>query len=284
MIKYDPREELATRDIVARSIYTEIQEGRGTDDGGVYLSVTHLPEQQVKTKLNTMVQQFKDVGVDIINEPMVVAPTAHHFMGGIKIDGNCESSVENLFAAGEATSGVHGANRLGGNALADTQVFGNIAGINSSKRAMNTQLEEFDEKEVKMEINRIKDLFSEGTFNPEDIKTQLREIMWNYVAIVRDEKGLKQAELELEKLEEKTNDMKVYSFKEFNNGLITAIEVINMIKLAKLIVKSALLRKESRGAHYRLDYPEKNDQEYLKSFVINKNSGVSTVKRGLFEE
>ncbi|MBQ6218713.1 MAG: fumarate reductase subunit A [Methanosphaera sp.] len=284
MIKYDPREELATRDIVARSIYTEIQEGRGTDDGGVYLSVTHLPEQQVKTKLNTMVQQFKDVGVDIINEPMVVAPTAHHFMGGIKIDGNCESSVENLFAAGEATSGVHGANRLGGNALADTQVFGNIAGINSAKRAMNTQLEEFDETEVKMEINRIKDLFYEGTFNPEDIKTQLREIMWNYVAIVRDEKGLKQAELELEKLEEKTNDMKVYSFKEFNNGLITAIEVINMIKLAKLIVKSALLRKESRGAHYRLDYPEKNDQEYLKSFVINKNSGVSTVKRGLFEE
>ncbi|MEE3418228.1 MAG: fumarate reductase (CoM/CoB) subunit TfrA, partial [Methanosphaera sp.] len=255
MINYDPREELATRDIVARSIYTEIQEGRGTEDGGVYLSVTHLPEEQVQTKLHTMVQQFKDVGVDIINEPMVVAPTAHHFMGGIRIDGNCESNVKNLFAAGEATSGVHGANRLGGNALADTQVFGNIAGVQSSKRAQETELENPDESEIKAEIDRINGIWSEGTFNPEDIKNEIKEIMWNHVAIVRDEEGLLKAQDELNALEEKTKDMNVKSFKEYNNNLITALEVISMIKLAKLIVESALLRKESRGAHYRIDYP-----------------------------
>ena len=284
MINYDPREELATRDIVARSIYTEIQEGRGTEDGGVYLSVTHLPEEQVQTKLHTMVQQFKDVGVDIINEPMVVAPTAHHFMGGIRIDGNCESNVKNLFAAGEATSGVHGANRLGGNALADTQVFGNIAGVQSSKRAQEIELENPDESEIKAEIDRINGIWSEGTFNPEDIKNEIKEIMWNHVAIVRDEEGLLKAQDELNALEEKTKDMNVKSFKEYNNNLITASEVISMIKLAKLIVESALLRKESRGAHYRIDYPDKNDKEYLKSFVLNKNGEVSTIKRGLFDD
>lgn len=284
MIKYDPREELATRDVVARSIYTEIQEGRGTDDGGVYLSVTHLPKEQVQAKLHTMVQQFKDVGVDILNEPMIVAPTAHHFMGGIKIDENCESNIENLFAAGEATSGVHGANRLGGNALADTQVFGNIAGIQSSKRAQETELVEPDKDEITDEINRISTIWNNGTYDPDDIKIEIRKIMWEYVAIVRDEEGLKQARIELDKLQEKTNDMNVPEYKEYNNKLTTALEVISMIKLAKLIVESALLRKESRGAHYRIDYPEKNDAEYLKSFVLNKNREVTTVKRGLFEE
>ena len=284
MINYDSRQELATRDIVARSIYTEIQEGRGTEDGGVYLSVTHLPEEQVQTKLHTMVQQFKDVGIDIINEPMVVAPTAHHFMGGIRIDGNCESNIKNLFAAGEATSGVHGANRLGGNALADTQVFGNIAGVQSSKRAQETDLEQPDKKEIDDEIGRISSLWTEGTYEPEDIKTEIQDIMWKYVAIVRDEEGLKQAQIELDKLQEKTKDMNVPSYTEYNTHLVTALEVISMIKLAKLIVQSALLRKESRGAHYRIDYPEKNDAEYLKSFVINKNREVTTVKRGLFDD
>lgn len=284
MINYDPREELATRDVVARAIYTEIQEGRGTPDGGVYLSVTHLPKQQVETKLHTMVQQFKDVGIDIINEPMVVAPTAHHFMGGIRINGSCESNVKNLFAAGEATSGVHGANRLGGNALADTQVFGNIAGLQASKRADEINFEEIDKEEINSEIERITGIWTEGSINPSDIKNDIRNIMWKYVAIVRDEEGLKEAQKELEALESKLEDMDVDSHKEYNEKLATALEVISMIKLAKLIVQSALLRKESRGAHYRLDFPEKNDAEYLKSFILNKNGTVSTVERGLFED
>lgn len=284
MINYDPRQELATRDIVARSIYTEIHEGRGTEDGGVYLSVTHLPKEQVETKLQTMVQQFKDVGVDIINEPMVVAPTAHHFMGGIRINTDCETNVENLYAAGEASSGVHGANRLGGNALADTQVFGNAAGIASSKKAQSISLSAPDKNQINQEISRIEGICGDGKNRPMDIKSKIQEIMWKYVAIVRDETGLKQAQIELNKLEEMTHDMKVGNDKKYNDELVVAIEVISMIKLAKLIVKSALLRKESRGAHFRSDYPELNDEEYLKSFILNKNGEVKTVKRGLFAD
>lgn len=284
MINYDPRQELATRDIVARSIYTEIQEGRGTNDGGVYLSVTHLPDSQVHKKLQTMVQQFKDVGVDITKEPMEVAPTAHHFMGGVRINTDCETNIENLYAAGEASSGVHGANRLGGNALADTQVFGHIAGLSSAKQAQNTKLETPDEDMISSEISRIEAICSEGKYRPQDIKTKIQEIMWKYVAIVRDETGLKQAEIELNKLEEMTSNMNVSKIREYNDDLVVALEVISMIKLAKLIVKSALLRKESRGAHYRIDYPERNDKEYLKSFILNKNGEIKTVERGLFTD
>lgn len=284
MINYDPRQELATRDVVARAIYTEIQEGRGTENGGVYLSVTHLPEEQVQTKLQTMVQQFKDIGIDITKEPMVVAPTAHHFMGGIRINTDCETSVKNLYAAGEASSGVHGANRLGGNALADTQVFGNAAGLKSSNQAKQTELVDPDEKEINDEISRIESIWTDGKYRPSDIKKEIQDIMWKYVAIVRDESGLKQAQIELNKLEEKSKDMKVPNFKVFNNDLVVAIEVTSMIKLAKLIVKSALLRKESRGAHFRSDYPERNDDEYLKSFVLNKNDEIRTIKRGLFAD
>lgn len=282
MINYDPREELATRDVVARAIYTEIQEGRGTEDGGVYLSVTHLPEEQVQTKLQTMVMQFKDIGVDIINEPMVVAPTAHHFMGGIKITGDAQTNIENLYAAGEVTSGVHGANRLGGNALADTQVFGKAAGISSSQKVKETSLFKPKQSDIDDEINRIESLWTEGKYKPEDIKKEIQDIMWKYVAIIRDEEGLKQAQKELDDLSEKINNMNIPPHKEYNDELKTALEVISMVDLARLIITSALLRKESRGAHFRSDYPELNDDEYLKSFVLNKDEEIKTVDRGLF--
>lgn len=282
MINYDSRQELATRDIVARAIYSEIQEGRATPLGGVYLSVEHLPEEQVRTKLHTMVQQFKDVGVDIVNEPMEVAPTAHHFMGGIKINTDCQTNIENLYAAGEVTSGVHGANRLGGNALADTQVFGKRAGIKCSENIQSLELTAPSQSDVDDEIKRIEDLWSHGKYDPEDIKEEIQDIMWKYVAIVRDEEGLLEAQRLLDQLKEKTHDMDVPPFKQYNNKLMMALEVISMIELAKLIVESALLRKESRGAHFRSDYPNLNDEEYLKSFVLNKDEDVKTVERGLF--
>lgn len=282
MINYDSRQELATRDIVARAIYSEIQSGRGTDKGGVYLSVEHLPEEQVQTKLHTMVQQFKDVGIDIINEPMEVAPTAHHFMGGIKITPDCETNLENLYAAGEVTSGVHGANRLGGNALADTQVFGNAAGLKCSENLNDMELAKPSQDDIDEEIERITQLWSAGTYDPNAIKEEIQKVMWENVAIIRDEEGLLKAQKELDILEEKTHDMDIKSFKEYNQGLMVGLEVISMIKLAKLIVKSALLRKESRGAHFRSDYPELNDDEYLKSFILNKDKEVETIDRGLF--
>ena len=284
MINYDAREELATRDVVARAIYTEIQEGRGTENGGVYLSVTHLPDEQVERKLKTMVEQFKDIGVDILNEPMEVAPTAHHLMGGIKINTDAESNLENFYAAGEVTSGVHGANRLGGNALADTQVFGKIAGENASEKSKNAELIKINPDDIEAEIDRIKSIWTEGSIKPSLLKKQLQNIMWKYVSIVRNEEGLLKAQDELDELSEKLDLLNVPNFNEFNEDLKIALELPNMIQLAKLIVQAALIRQESRGAHYRSDYPDKNDKDYLKSIVLNKNTGESHISRGLFDD
>lgn len=268
MEKYDPRKELATRDVVARSIYNEIREGRGTEKGGVYLDISHLPDELIDKKLETMVEQFADVGVDIKNEKMEVAPTAHHFMGGLKINQNCKTNVENLFAAGEVSGGVHGANRLGGNALAETQVFGSRAGENAAKICKNSEFET-NNKLVEQEESRIKSLIKKGTYNPVDLKQELKNIMWNDVSIIRNEKGLNKALKNILNLEKKTKDMNIPDLKQYNKSLIDGLELINMIDVAKLVVKSAIIRRESRGAHFREDFPETKD-EWKKSIVMSQ--------------
>ncbi|WP_276955192.1 fumarate reductase (CoM/CoB) subunit TfrA [Methanobrevibacter woesei] len=270
MKKYSPEKmELSTRDVVARSIYTEIIEGRGTENGGVYLDISHLDADVIEEKLETMVLQFKDVDVDITKEPMEVAPTAHHFMGGVKINENCESSIANLYAAGEASGGVHGANRLGGNALADTQVFGKIAGENAAEAAKTVDFEENPEM-FKAEEDRIKGLIKDGSIKPQELKKRIKKLMWEKVSIIRNEKNLNEALKELMEMEKGLNDLKVEDKKQYNTDLQTALEVINMVQIATLVVKSAILRRESRGAHFREDYPETKD-EWKKSIVLNKN-------------
>lgn len=270
MKKYSPEKmELSTRDVVARSIYTEIIEGRGTENGGVYLDISHLDADVIEEKLETMVLQFKDVDVDITKEPMEVAPTAHHFMGGVKINEKCESSIANLYAAGEASGGVHGANRLGGNALADTQVFGKIAGENAAKAAKTVDFEENPEM-FKAEEDRITGLIKDGSVKPQELKKRIKQLMWEKVSIIRNEKNLNEALKELMEMEKSLNDLKVEDKKQYNTDLQTALEVINMIQIATLVVKSAILRRESRGAHFREDYPETKD-EWKKSIVLNKN-------------
>lgn len=270
MKKYSPEKmELSTRDVVARSIYTEIIEGRGTENGGVYLDISHLDADVIEEKLETMVLQFKDVDVDITKEPMEVAPTAHHFMGGVKINEKCESSIANLYAAGEASGGVHGANRLGGNALADTQVFGKIAGENAAKAAKTVDFEENPEM-FKAEEDRITGLIKDGSIKPQELKKCIKQLMWEKVSIIRNEKNLNEALKELMEMEKSLNELKVEDKKQYNTDLQTALEVINMIQIATLVVKSAILRRESRGAHFREDYPETKD-EWKKSIVLNKN-------------
>ncbi|MCQ2972654.1 MAG: fumarate reductase subunit A [archaeon] len=269
MSKYDDRMELATRDVVARSIYQEIIEGRGTEKGGVYLDISHLPNDVIDEKLETMVLQFEDVDVDIKNEPMQVAPTAHHFMGGVKIDENGKSSLNNLFGCGEVTGGVHGANRLGGNALADTQVFGKRAGESAAKAALNSIFEDNNEM-VEEEETRIKGLIKDGFIKPLEIKNQIKQLMWEKVAIIRTEKKLNEALKELFKIKESLKDLKVSDEKSYNTDLQTALEVINMVDMAILVVKTAILRRESRGAHFREDYPETKD-EWKRSIVLNKS-------------
>ena len=270
MSKYAPEKmELATRDVVARSIYQEIIEGKGTDDGGVYLDISHLDDDYIDEKLETMVLQFENVGVDIKHEPIEVAPTAHHFMGGLKINTDASTSLENLFGAGEVCGGVHGANRLGGNALADTQVFGKIAGESASKAAKQTDLKT-NEEMVENEVSRIEGIIKKGTIKPQDFKNRIKNLMWEKVAIVREEKTLNEALGELLEMQKELDSLDVSEKKQYNTELVTALEVINMVEICILTVKSAILRRESRGAHFRFDFPESLD-EWKKSIVINKN-------------
>lgn len=277
MKNYDPRGELATRDIVARAIYNEIREGRGTQIGGVYLDVTHLRDEVIEEKLETMLLQFQDVGVDIREEPMEVAPTAHHFMGGIRINENCETTVRNLFAAGEVTGGVHGANRLGGNALADTQVFGKRAGESAAKNALQSEISSNDDF-VESEKERISNLIKNGDVYPIEIKKELEEIMWKNVAIIRNEEGLNAALKRINELKEMSKDMKVSGLMSYDNDLLDALEVTKMLEVAELVTKSAILREESRGAHYREDFPE-TDDIWKKSIVFNKDNEIRYLKR-----
>ncbi|MGL6298619.1 MAG: fumarate reductase (CoM/CoB) subunit TfrA [Methanobacteriaceae archaeon] len=290
MPKYDPRGELATRDIVARAIYNEIREGRGTEEGGVYLDISHLDDEIIEEKLDTMLLQYLDIGVDIRKEAMEVAPTAHHSMGGVKIDENCKTSIDGLFAAGEVSGGVHGANRLGGNALADTQVFGRRGGISASEYVKNiNEIDEVEMGELEININdikeeesRINDIINKGTLNsgelssnqetisPYSLKNQLQELMWNKVAIIRNEKDLESALKEIEEIQSNLGNMELKKGEHYNKSVLEALELTNMLEVAKIIVKSAIMRKESRGSHFREDYPEKK-AEWDKSIVMNKN-------------
>ena len=269
MKRYAPEKmELATRDVVARSIYKEIIEGRGTENGGVYLDISHMHDDHIHEKLETMVIQFLNVGKNIKEEAIEVAPTAHHFMGGLKINTDASTNLKNLFGAGEVCGGVHGANRLGGNALADTQVFGKIAGENASEACKNTELKSNYEM-VKKEASRIDSLIKKGSIKPHEFKNNIKKLMWEKVSIVRDEKTLNEALAELQKMQKDFDKLDVNDQKQYNTELITALEVINMVELCILVVKSAIIRRESRGAHYRSDFPDSKD-EWKKSIIINK--------------
>ena len=281
MKKYDPRGELATRDVVARAIYREIIEGRGTERGGVYLDVTHLPNEQIEEKLETMLQQFLDVGIDIREEPMEVAPTAHHFMGGARINEHGETTVRNLFAAGESTGGVHGANRLGGNALADTQIFGRKTGEIATENAMESETK-IDKhtlmEQADIEEKRIRSLLKDGKYYPFEIKKELQETMWKNVAIIRDSEGLKTAIDRIEELKNMMADVKIPDIKVYNKDLQDYLEVENLLEVALLTAEAALIREESRGAHFREDYPETLD-EWRKSIIMNKDEEVRFARR-----
>ncbi|HTX60910.1 MAG TPA: FAD-binding protein, partial [Methanobacterium sp.] len=281
MKKYDPRGELATRDVVARAIYREIIEGRGTERGGVYLDVTHLSPELIEEKLETMLLQFLDVGIDIRKQPMEVAPTAHHFMGGARINEHGETTIKNLFAAGEVTGGVHGANRLGGNALADTQVFGRRAGEAAAKNALKVDDVDYEDvimEKASMEQERIQSLIKDGEYYPFEIRKELQEVMWKNVAIIRDKDGLKTAITRIKKLKENLQDVKVPNIQVYNKDLQDALEAEKLLEVALLTAESALIREESRGAHYREDYPETKD-EWKKSILVNKDKEIRFIAR-----
>jgi len=272
MQRYEPKlMELAGRDVVARSIATEILEGRGAPQGGVYLDVSHLPANVIEERLPSMLKQFLDVGVDIRKEPMQVAPTAHHFMGGVQINENAETNIQGLYAAGEITGGVHGGNRLGGNALADTQVFGKRAGENAAKHALKTVLPPVDRKQIEREIRRAKSFLKrrEGV-RPVEIKNKLTSLMWDKVGIFKLGDEMKEAVSEIERIREKElPQLCVMDNKtRYNKEWIEALEIENLVTVAEMVTKAALTREESRGAHYRRDFPKTDNQNWFVNIVV----------------
>ena len=269
MKTYDPvRMELSTRDVVARAIATEIGAGRGTEHGGVNLDVTHLPRKQIEERLPVMLEQFLKFGVDIREKPMEVAPTAHHIMGGLRITPECKTTLPGLFACGEVAGGVHGANRLGGNALAETQVFGKRAGESAGKTGV--RIKTVDQDQVKRTQNLL-DEYSSGSGNPAVVRMRLQQAMWNGAGIFRNESDLTAT------LETITQLSKIPLRAETPRNLVECCVVRNMCQTASLICRSALIRKESRGAHVRTDIPQTWDGEnspFGHTFISREHEGI----------
>jgi fumarate reductase (CoM/CoB) subunit A len=269
MKNYDfQRMELSTRDVVSRAIATEIHQGRGSPNGGGYLDVTHLPREQIENRLPVMLEQFLKFAVDIRVTPMEVAPTAHHIMRGHRITPDCRTTLPGLFACGEVSGGVHGANRLGGNALAETQVFGRRAGDAAGKAEKREN--KIDRAQVKRQQERL-DRFMNGTKSPARVRMLLQQTMWDGANIFRTATKLKKTLAAAGILADKPLRA------ETPRNLAECCIVENMCLTASLICRCALLREESRGAHVRTDIKQTYDAEHSPfghTFISKKGQGI----------
>jgi succinate dehydrogenase / fumarate reductase, flavoprotein subunit len=272
--------ELLTRDHVARCINREVKAGRGTTHGGVYLDIAwikkHLPnaEEHIQRKLPSMYHQFKQLAdLDITKEPMEVGPTTHYMMGGIRVDGDSQmSNVPGLFAAGEAAAGLHGANRLGGNSLSDLVVFGKRAGRYAAEFAkQNGSKGTVDEEQLQATAKDALKPFDRGASgeNPYQVQYDLQEAMQDLVGIVRTESEMQQALSVIGELEVRADRAGITGHRQYNNGWHTAIDLSSLLLVSEAVTHAALLRKESRGAQFRDDFPNK-DPEWGKHSIIVK--------------
>jgi succinate dehydrogenase / fumarate reductase flavoprotein subunit len=260
--------ELLTRDHVARMIVREVKEGRGSPHGGVYLDISWIKErlpnaaEHIRRKLPSMYHQFMQLaGIDITKEAMEIGPTTHYIMGGIRVDGDTQmSTVQGLYACGECAAGLHGANRLGGNSLSDLLVFGKRAGEHAARYASEQRPVAVNAGEVDEAASRALAPFNRasGTEGPYQVQEALQTTMQNQVGIVRAEQEMQQALAELESLTRRAERVAVPGNREFNPGWHTALDLRHLLIVSEAITRSALARKESRGGHFREDYPEKD--------------------------
>jgi succinate dehydrogenase / fumarate reductase flavoprotein subunit len=282
MEKYDPkRMELSTRDVVARSIYTEVKEGRGTEHGGAYLDISHKPAEYVKKKLPSMYHQFKELAdVDITKGPMEVGPTCHYVMGGIRVEAEtAQSTLPGLFAAGEAAAGLHGSNRLGGNSLSDLLVFGRRAGMaaaDHAKRVSHAGVSEAQIAEAEKEL--LAPFSNPSAESPYAVHRDLQKVMQSLVGIFRTEEDLKKAFAELEELKARAAKASVEGSRLFNPGWHLARELKSMLTVSEAVALSALARTESRGAHSRIDFPN-YDPVWEKKHNIIVREGAEMKRR-----
>ena len=274
--------ELLTRDHVARCINREVKAGRGTPHGGVYLDIAwikkHIPNSadHIKRKLPSMYHQFKQLAnLDITETPMEVGPTTHYTMGGIQVNGDTQmSTVPGLFAAGEAAAGLHGANRLGGNSLSDLIVFGKRAGEHAAVFATSNGQTRLDDRQIDTAVQQALAPFERGANgeNPYTVQHDLQEMMQELVGIVRQESEMREALELLDALRERAARAGIAGNREYNNGWHTAIDLHNLLTVSEAIARCAVERKESRGAHFREDYPDKSAEFATFNHVITKGA------------
>jgi len=283
--------ELLTRDHVARCIMREVKAGRGSPRGGVFLDIAwikkRLPnaEAHIRRKLPSMYHQFKELAdIDITKEPMEIGPTTHYIMGGVRVDSDSQmSNVPGLFAAGECAAGINGANRLGGNSLSDLLVFGKRAGEYAAQFARQHPRTRIDPAEVTSAVDEAVKPFENGHAsgeNPFAIQSALQETMQNLVGIVRTESEMEQALSELGRLRDRASKAGVTGHREYNPGWHTAIDLKNLLIVSEAITRSAIERKESRGGHFREDFPDKAGEFGSINIVTARAAdGTMTVSR-----
>jgi succinate dehydrogenase / fumarate reductase flavoprotein subunit len=276
--------ELLTRDVVARAIRAEVRAGRGTPHGGVYLDIaSRRTPEEIKRKLPGMYHQFKELAdVDITTEPMEVGPTCHYMMGGVRVDPETqESTLPGLFAAGECGGGLHGANRLGGNSLSDLLVFGNRAGQSAAVRAREMpEWPMIDEAEIeRVAKESLAPLEREQGPNPYALHQELQQLMQRNVGIVRSAADLEEALVKLADLRSRADKVRCLGNIQFNPGWHLALDLANMLDISEAVVRAALLRQESRGAHTREDFPEASGEWGKVNLIVRQTAAGIEVHR-----
>lgn len=282
MERYDPaRLERSTRDVVARSSYLEIMGGRASPHGGVFLDVSHLGARFVERHFPGMVKRCRDVGLDLARQPVEVTPTAHFQMGGVRIGVDCRSSIEGLFVAGEDAAPVHGANRLGGNGVAESTVFGCLAGD-----AMAAYVEDrcfpdldgswADESAVRVSASLDGDSSARDVYG---VKQEMQDLMWERVGLVRDASGLSSAIARLEELRERAEALRAPGGPAFNPAWHHLLDLRNHLVVCEMIARSALARRESRGSHFRRDYPAADRRNLCNIYVRRRGQAMELYTR-----
>ena len=257
MPKYDPNAERATRDFVSRAMYSEMRKGNTSPNGGLYLAMNHLNQNEVRKQFRGMVERCADCGFDLAGGLVEVVPTAHYMMGGVEFTGDCSTGLKGLYVAGEDAGGVHGANRLGGNGVANSTVFGAVAGDVMAGWVRSEKLRDPDMHAVEQAIQACEPKVSKGHGSLEPLREKLYETMWQKVGIIRDEAGLRTALADLNSLEEELDRTGIADGnRAFNLTWHDWLNLKSLAQVSRAIAEAALARTDSRGAHYREDFPE----------------------------
>ena len=279
MPKYDPKAERATRDFVSRAMYAEMRKGNTSPNGGLFISMGHLGRERVAKEFKGMVERCADCGFDLAGGLVEVVPTAHYMMGGVEFAADCSTGLKGLYVAGEDAGGVHGANRLGGNGVANSTVFGAVAGDVMAGWIANEGFREPDMAAVEKAIQSCEPKVSKSHGSLEPVRERLYEVMWDKVGIIRDAAGLRAALLELNALETELDDTGIADTnRAFNLTWHDWLNLKNLVQTSRVIAEAALARTNSRGAHYREDFPDAGPLEQSAYTSARLKDGKSAIE------